>query len=107
LKRGRRSKSEDEILTSGRMPGGSITPPASLGEAEAKLFREIVGLCPPSHFVQSDAPLLASYAAATVLARRAGKMLERDAAFRHGLGEGCARAGIIGDAASPIAASET
>ena len=64
-----------------RAPVRRITPPASLGEAEAKLFHEMVALCPEGHFVQSDAPLLASYCAATILARRAGRMLERDAAY--------------------------
>lgn len=81
MQRGRKSKSAIESLTSPDAIPRMIKPPAHLSEAESKLFREIISMVPASHFLPSDVPLLASYCSATILSRKALRMIERDAAF--------------------------
>src|SRR5262245_31477899 len=45
-------------------------PPADLDPTAATIFRELVATTPASHFVQSDAHLLATYCTALVISRR-------------------------------------
>ena len=52
-----------------------ITAPASLTKVERSLFTELAADTP--HLVQADAPLLASYAQAVLLSRKAGRDLGR------------------------------
>lgn len=59
-------------------PMRMLQPPADLSASEAALFREVVANTASSHFAASDAPLLASYCQATLLARSAGKRMVRD-----------------------------
>jgi hypothetical protein len=55
-----------------------IRPPATLSEPAKAVFVAIVADCDPHHFVASDAPLLAQYAAAIALAERAEVHLSED-----------------------------
>src|SRR5262245_8963088 len=69
-KRGRKSVAETEL----RIVGGTdnrISPPTWMPDSSARLSRQIISVTPPGHFVPSDAELLASYCAASVLARNA------------------------------------
>jgi hypothetical protein len=52
-----------------------LGPPASLGEAERKLFADLVATNKPNHFQRSDLPLLCRYVEATVMAERAAAEL--------------------------------
>jgi P27 family predicted phage terminase small subunit len=52
-----------------------LRPPAELGEEEQQIWQVIVGTCDSKHFMRSDAPLLARYCEAVVLARRAAAAL--------------------------------
>ena len=45
------------------------------------MFRHIVGVCAPDHFVESDVPLLISFVQATLLRRRAATKLQGDAGW--------------------------
>jgi hypothetical protein len=45
-------------------------PPAHLGNAEAAVFRDIVGTCDRNHFRQEDRELIALYATHVVVARK-------------------------------------
>jgi hypothetical protein len=44
-----------------------LAPPAELGEAEARVFRQTVATVADNHFLPEDLPLLCSYARAVVL----------------------------------------
>jgi phage terminase small subunit len=48
-----------------------IKPPPHLDQAERAVFEKIVADCPPSHFSQSDAPLLVAYCQAYLLVQAA------------------------------------
>jgi P27 family predicted phage terminase small subunit len=70
----RRSASDLAVVR----PDGGFTrmrPPAELGEEERAVWQQIVVACDAKHFRASDAPLLARYCEAVVLARRAAAML--------------------------------
>ena len=58
------------------MPGlRRLEPPPELGEVEAKVFRETIASAAVDHFQTEDLPLLAAYARAVVLERRAAEEL--------------------------------
>jgi hypothetical protein len=52
-----------------------LSPPATLGTAEKRLFISIVGSCPAAHFRPSDQPLLCQYVMACVAAEHAAAKL--------------------------------
>jgi phage terminase small subunit len=58
-----------------------LKPPADLTREEQELFRHMVGVCAPDHFVESDVPLLVNYCQATLLCRRASEKLREDASW--------------------------
>jgi hypothetical protein len=62
----------------GRLP--RLRPPASLSEAERKVFIDTVTACKPEHFRPSDLPLLSRYAEVVALSDHAAKQLRADAA---------------------------
>jgi phage terminase small subunit len=68
----RRSAAALVICTSGPR---RIEPPVELGEVEAKIFRETVAAVALDHFQAEDSALLASYARAVALERRAAEEL--------------------------------
>jgi hypothetical protein len=55
-----------------------LRPPTNLPQPERTLFVELVTSCAPSHFRQSDLPLLTQYCAASVLSERALDELRRE-----------------------------
>jgi phage terminase small subunit len=57
---------------------GRLRPPADLGEAEAEVWRSIVGACDARHFEKSDAPLLVRYCQNVVLGRRAAAAMAEE-----------------------------
>jgi hypothetical protein len=68
--RGRKSAAAlVESNVTGRPPRQD--PPSHLSDDERTLFVELVESCAPSHFVESDLPLLVSFVQATLLVRRA------------------------------------
>lgn len=70
--RGRRSAVDlATIGIDGKPP--KLQPPPYLNQAERQLFVELIGSCAPSHFVESDLPLLASFVQATLLSRGAAR----------------------------------
>lgn len=80
MKRGRKSSAEIAVRPGANPASSRLRPPADLGKNEARLFREIVASCSPSHFVHSDAPLLAAYCTAVCISRDAARELATDAA---------------------------
>ena len=44
-----------------------IGPPSDLNSEEVRIFESIVGSCAPSHFIESDKPLLTAYCTAVHL----------------------------------------
>ena len=58
-----------------------LKPPPHMNDAERILFDELVGACDPRHFVTSDLPLLASFVAASLIAREAAKDPEKIATW--------------------------
>jgi hypothetical protein len=56
-----------------------LEPPSCLSKPERRLFAEIVAVAPAQQFVASDAPLLASYVQACLLARSAVRRAGKDA----------------------------
>ena len=46
-----------------------LIAPSFLNAEERALFTELVGICDPSHFHQSDIPLLLSYIQSTLISR--------------------------------------
>ena len=46
-----------------------IRPPSDLNTEEARIFEHVVGSCAPSHFHESDEPLLTAYCTAVHLSR--------------------------------------
>ena len=50
-----------------------IEPPSDLSADELLIFKDVVGSCAPSHFVESDKPLLTVYCAAVHLSRLYGE----------------------------------
>jgi hypothetical protein len=68
-------------------PGKRLEPPPQLGGLEAAIFRQTVASVPPTHFQAEDVVLLAAYARAAALERRASDELQA-----------CA---VVGDRASP------
>ena len=58
------------------MPGlRRLEPPPELGEVEARVFRQTIAAAAIDHFQAEDLPLLAAYARAVVLERRAAEEL--------------------------------
>jgi len=57
-----------------------LRPPASLSEAERSIFVDLVAANPPSHFRESDLPLLCRYCEATALAEQAARELRKEGA---------------------------
>lgn len=55
-----------------------LGPPASLTEAERKLFADLVASSKPDHFRSSDLPLLCRYVEAAVMAERAADELRQN-----------------------------
>ena len=66
--RGRRSAANLVTLHVDGAPA-RLEPPVCLNNRERKLFSELIAACDPCHFVESDLPLLTSFAQATVLAQ--------------------------------------
>ena len=62
----------------GRPP--RLRPPASLSEAERKVFIDTVSACKPEHFRPSDLPLLSRYAEIVALSDHTAKQLRADVA---------------------------
>jgi phage terminase small subunit len=57
------------------IPDPRLRPPASLGEAERRVFIDLVTSCPSGQFQPSDMPLLALWATTTVqLEQAAGEL---------------------------------
>jgi hypothetical protein len=52
-----------------------LAPPAELGEAEARVFRQTVAAAPPDYFRSEDLVLLCAYVRAAVLERLAAEQL--------------------------------
>ena len=50
-----------------------IEPPPDLTADELHIFKDVVGSCAPSHFVEGDRPLLTVYCAALHLSRLYGE----------------------------------
>jgi phage terminase small subunit len=77
--RGRKSSAPYElpVIDVARIP---VQPPTHLGDAERQRFVDLVSACDPQHFCISDAPLLARYCEADVLAERAAKELREQGA---------------------------
>jgi P27 family predicted phage terminase small subunit len=61
-----------------------LRPPATLGEDEKEIWREVVGSCRSDHFQKCDAPLLVRYCENVVLARRAAAALTSEGPIVHG-----------------------
>jgi hypothetical protein len=55
-----------------------LRPPPDLTKPEQALFTELVASNPPTHFVQSDLPLLISYVQASLMARQAFRDMAQD-----------------------------
>jgi phage terminase small subunit len=68
----RRSVASLSVISAGPR---RLQPPAELGEVEAKIFRETVAAVALDHFQAEDSALLASYARAVALERRAAEEL--------------------------------
>jgi hypothetical protein len=66
--RQRGRKSVASLLLNGKP--AKLKPPASLRDDERSLFLDIVNNCPAEHFVQTDLPLLTSYAQACAMSHR-------------------------------------
>jgi Phage terminase, small subunit len=57
------------------LPDPRLRPPASLGEAERRVFIDLVTSCPSGQFAPSDTPMLALWATITVqLEQAAGEL---------------------------------
>jgi len=69
LQRGRRSKAKLAIASASDRKRPRINPPAFLSTAGRSLFADIVASCPPKQFTKSDAELLATFAAVTLIVR--------------------------------------
>ena len=80
----RKSIAALSVAPSGPLDSARLIPPTDLSQEAQAVFRELVASAGSQHFIRSDLPLLAEYARAVVLARRAGEALER---------EGCVVAG--------------
>jgi phage terminase small subunit len=76
-KRGRRSAAEYETPCID-IRHRRIAPPAHLGDVEAQRFADLVASCDPEHFRETDAPLLARYVEADLLAEQAARELRKD-----------------------------
>ena len=68
--RGRKSAAALGVVA---LDGGTsrLKPPASLSEAERKVFVDLVSFVDDKHFVPSDLPLLSRYVDAVVLSEQA------------------------------------
>jgi hypothetical protein len=74
--RGRKSAASLAILNvNGKQT--RLSAPPSLDDNERALFDELVAACDPSHFRESDIPLLVSFVQATLIARGAAHEPER------------------------------
>jgi hypothetical protein len=67
--RGRRSAAALVTLPPDSTPQNRLEPPADLLDVERELFTRLINTCHPTHFVESDTPLLVSFVQATLLAR--------------------------------------
>jgi hypothetical protein len=66
--RGRKSADSLAVLSvNGKQP--RLSAPPSLDDNERALFDELVAACYPSHFRESDIPLLISFVQATLIAQ--------------------------------------
>ena len=72
--RGRKSAAALSVIPIDDKPN-RLEPPASLSEAERKVFIDIVTACEPQHFRAADLPLLVRYVEACVLADQAAEEL--------------------------------
>jgi len=80
-------KSADALATNIVRPDGGfnrIKPPASLGDDEREVWRDIVASCRPDHFEKCDAPLLVRYCENVVLGRKAAAALANEGLVVHG-----------------------
>lgn len=64
-----------------RLVGSRIPVPSSLNVNERSAFAALVRCCDPTHFRESDTPLLVSYIQATLLARSAAYDAEKVATW--------------------------
>src|SRR5262245_63813506 len=76
--RGRKS-AEASAVVSVNGKGPRLEPPASLSEAERRVFVNLVTACDPDHFRASDLPLLVRYTESIVLADKAALELRKGA----------------------------
>jgi hypothetical protein len=58
--RGRKSATLDALPAVNGEPS-PLKPPAGLNKAEQSFFAQVIAACSPSHFVESDLPLLVSF----------------------------------------------
>jgi hypothetical protein len=58
--------------------GPPLTPPVSLSEAEAKVFRKMIGAVDPDHFNAVDLPLIVEYCRCTVACDEAADHLRQE-----------------------------
>src|SRR5262245_34293799 len=72
IKPGRKTTADLTVIPAAPR-GHRLASPPDLEPAAAKLFREIVASCPPSHFVASDQRLLAVYCSALLISQRAAQ----------------------------------
>jgi hypothetical protein len=72
--RGRKSAAALSVIPVEGKPN-RLQPPASLSEAERKVFVDLVTACEPQHFRPADLPLLVRYVEACVLADQAAEQL--------------------------------
>jgi phage terminase small subunit len=71
-------KSAAELAFTKPQPRSSpMRPPPTLSQPEAALFKQLVADCLPGFFKDSDAPLLARYCEAAILAERSTAELRR------------------------------
>ena len=61
-----------------------LRAPAWLGEAEARVWNDLVSACGPGHFAESDAPALEHYCQCACLAQQASDALATQAAVIDG-----------------------
>jgi hypothetical protein len=77
MQRGRKSAVSLVALdVTGQPP--RLVAPDHLNAAERQLFVELIEACSPSHFTQSDLPLVASYVQATLLTRQSAAGMSDD-----------------------------
>ena len=76
--RQRGRKSVENLLTL-RVDGTPprLQPPPGLTKAEVRLFEQLINSTSPTHFAESDLPLLVTYVQSTVMARRAVRDLKK------------------------------